>query len=161
MERTTELLEANELLKEEISEHKKAKVELTEYEILISEITDIPYICDTKGNVLFVNHMFDKLTGHKREDFLGKSFTTLFDEENLKIATDAYSRTLKGESPLYELYFKDTGVLSEYKNHPMRDEAGNIIGVIGTARDITERKRIEEMLRKKNQTLRALIHTET
>ena len=157
MERTIELLEANELLKEEISEHKKAKSELKKYEILISEITDLPYICDTQGNILFVNHMFDKLTGRRREEFLGKSFAPLFDEENLKIATDAYARTLQGESPLYELYFKDTGVLCEYKNHPLRDEAGNIIGVIGTARDITERKRMEEMLRKTNQTLRALI----
>jgi len=157
VERTTKFLEANELLKEEISEHKKAKAELKKYEILISDITDLPYICDTKGNILFVNHMFDKLTGHRREDFLGKSFAPLFDEENLNIATDAYSRTLKGESPLYELYFKDTGVLCEYKNQPLRDEARNIIGVIGTARDITERKRMEEMLLKTNQTLRALI----
>ncbi|HHT9136642.1 MAG TPA: PAS domain S-box protein [Candidatus Wunengus sp. YC60] len=157
MDRTLELLKANELLKEEISEHKKAKAELRKYEILISEITDLPYICDTEGNILFVNHMFDKLTGCKREEFIGKSFASLFDEENLKIATNAYAKTLKGESPLYELYFKDTGVLCEYKNLPLRDEAGNIIGVIGTARDITERKRMEEMLRKTNQTLRAMI----
>ncbi|MDO8141255.1 MAG: HAMP domain-containing protein, partial [Candidatus Brocadiales bacterium] len=126
MDRTLELLKANELLKEEISEHKKAKAELRKYEILISEITDLPYICDIEGNILFVNHMFDKLTGRKREEFIGKSFAPLFDEENLKIATDAYAKTLKGESPLYELYFKDTGVLCEYKNHPLRDEAGNI-----------------------------------
>jgi len=156
-ERTNELSKANVLLKDEITEHKKAKAELQKYEILISEISDLPYICDTKGNIVFVNYMFNKLTGHKREEFLGKSFAPLFDEESQKIAIDVYKRTLQGESPQYELYFKETGVLCEYKNHPLKDESGKIIGIIGTARDITERKRMEESLRKTNQTLRAMI----
>lgn len=157
MERTIELLRMNELLKEEISEHKRAKEELKRYEIFISQITDLPYICDTNGNILFVNHMFEKLTGYKSKEFIGKPFTRLFDEENLKKAMDVYTRTLNGESPQYELYFKDTGILCEYKNLPLKDEKGNIIGVIGIARDVTERRYMESMLRKTNQTLRALI----
>ncbi|MFO0792611.1 MAG: PAS domain S-box protein [Candidatus Brocadiaceae bacterium] len=158
-ERTAELLMANKLLAEEIAEHKKARGELKKYEILISEIDDLPYICDTKGNILFVNHMFEKLTGHKREEFQGKPFAPLFDEENLKKGMDAYTRTLKGESPLYEVYFKDTGVLCEYKNLPLRDENGNIIGVIGTARDITERKRMMDELKQAKEYAENLIET--
>jgi PAS domain S-box-containing protein len=61
---------------------------------------------------------------------------------------DVYTRTLNGESPRYELRFKDTGILCEYKNLPLRDENGSIIGVIGIARDITERKRYEEKLKR-------------
>lgn len=156
-ERTAELIRINKLMNEEIAEHKKAREELEKYEILISQITDLPYICDTNGNILFVNHMFERLTGHKREEFLGESFAPLFNDENMKKAIDVYRRTLKGESPQYELYFKDTGVLCEYKNLPLRDENGNIVGVIGTARDITERRRMEDELRKTNQTLNALI----
>lgn len=157
MERTIELSKANELLKKEIVEHEKAKKELKNYEMLFSQIADLPYICDTKGNILFVNHTFKKLTGHKPEEFLGKPFASLFDEENLKKAMDAYTRTLQGESQQFELTFKDTGILCEYKNLPLRDEAGNVSGVIGTARDITERKRMEDLLRETNQTLRAII----
>lgn len=155
--RTIELSNANELLKEEINEHKKAKDELKKYAILFSEISDLPYICDTDGNILFVNRTFEKLTGRKPEEFIGKPFAPLFDEENLKKARDVYTKTLEGESPQYELFFKDTGILCEYKNLPLRDEQGNIIGIIGTARDITERKRMENMLRETNQTLRAII----
>ncbi|MCF6157466.1 MAG: PAS domain S-box protein [wastewater metagenome] len=157
MERTLELLKTNNLLKEEISEHKKAKRELKKYEILISQMTDLSYICDAKGNIVFVNHMFEKLTGHKSGEFVGKSFASLFDEENLKKAMDVYARTLRGESPQYELYFKDTGILCEYKNLPLKDEGGNITGVTGIARDVTGRRQIEDMLRKTNQTLHALI----
>lgn len=103
--------------------------------------------------------MFEKLTGRNRHEFMGKPFAPLFDEENLKKATDAYERTLGGESPQYELYFKDTGVLCEYKNLPLRDDHGNIIGVIGTARDITERKRMMDALKQAKEYAENLIET--
>ena len=125
-------------------ERMRTQERLEKYGILFSEITDLAYICDTKGNILFVNKVFEKLTGHKPESFFGKSSAQLFDEENQKKATDAYMRTLKGESPQYELYFKDTGVLCEYKNMPLKDGNGNVIGVMGVARDITMRKQMEK-----------------
>lgn len=158
-ERTIEFLKTNKRLQDEVVEHKKAREELKKYEILISEITDLPYIYDTNGNILFVNHMFDKLTGRKREEFIGKPFAPLFDDKNLKKAVDVYRKTLKGESPQYELYFKDTGVLCEYKNLPLRNDRGEIIGVIGTARDITERKSMEETHRKANEALNTIIQS--
>lgn len=158
-ERTKELLQSNKLLEAEIAGHKYAREELKKYEILISEINDLPYICDTQGNILFVNHTFEKLTGHKREDFIGKSFAPLFDEENLEKAMRFYTQTLQGESPQYELCFKDTGIICEYKNLPMHDEKGSIIGIFGTARDITEQKRIIEALRQAKDYAENLIET--
>jgi len=119
--------------------------ELANYKILISEINDLVYICDAEGNILFVNPIFEKLTGHRPEKFIGKSFETLFDQENMLKAKDAYVRTLRGESPRYELCFKDTDVVCEYKNIPWKDKSGNIIGVMGVARDITEHQQSERM----------------
>lgn len=158
-ERTRELSQSNKLLEAEIAGHKSARAELKKYEIFISEINDLPYICDTQGNILFVNHVFDKLTGHKREDFIGKSFAPLFDKENLEKALCFYKQTLMGESPQYELSFKDTGIICEYKNLPLRDEKGAIIGVIGTARDITKQKHIVEALRQAKDYAEDLIET--
>ena len=102
---------------------------------------------------MFLNRIFETFSGHKPEQFIGKSFAPLFDEENLKKAMDLYTRTLKGESLKREVYFKDTGVLCEYKNIPLRDEKGEIVGVLGTARDITERKRLENELKNINKSL--------
>lgn len=158
-DRTATLLKTNERLEEEILGHKRAKDELRKYEILVSQMSDLAYICDRQGNILFVNPSFEKLTNHKPDEFKGKSFAPLFDEENLKIGMKYYTKTLEGESPNYEVCFKDTGVLCEYKNLPLRDNEGEIIGVIGVARDITERKRMENMLRETNQTLQTIIHS--
>ncbi|MBC8553183.1 MAG: PAS domain S-box protein, partial [Candidatus Brocadiales bacterium] len=64
-------------------ESKKAEEELERYKILFDNITDLAYICDTEGNILYINNIFQKLSGHKPEEFIGKSFAPLFDEENL------------------------------------------------------------------------------
>ncbi|MBI4949826.1 MAG: sigma 54-interacting transcriptional regulator [Deltaproteobacteria bacterium] len=134
-------------LKEALSAKEREVIELKKFEALFLGINDLAYICDTAGNILFVNRELERYSGHKPEEFIGKPFGPLFDENNLKKAIDAYTTTLRGESPEYELYFKDTGILCEYKNVPFRDEKGEITGVIGIARDISYRRQTEENLR--------------
>jgi PAS domain S-box-containing protein len=157
MDRTSALTRANDELQKEVAERKRTEEKLKKYEILFSEIRDLAYITDTKNNILFVNRAFERLTGHKPEEFIGKSFVPLFDKENLKKAVDVYTRTLKGESPQFELSFKDTGIICEYRNLPLRDEKETIIGVMGIARDITEHKRMEEALRRSEERLRTVV----
>lgn len=161
MERSAAIVKANETLRLEIEEHKRAEEKLRKYEALFSEANDLAYICDRNGNILFVNKIFERLTGHRPEEFMGKSLAPLFDENNLKKATGYYRRTLKGEGPQFELYFKDTGILCEYKNIPSRDEKGNIVGVMGIARDITLHKRMEEQLRTLNESLEQRVEERT
>ena len=129
--------------------------------LLLSDVTDLTYIYDAEGNVLFVNKIFEKFTGHRPEEFYGKPFVTLFNDEDRKKVMDAYAKTLKGECSQYELYFKNTGVLCEYRNFPLRNEKGHIIGVTGIARDVTARKQVEARLRVLNESLekRVIEHT--
>ena len=128
---------------------------------LLGNISDLAYICDDKGNILFINNVFEKMTSHKPEEFILKSFAPLFDEENLKKATDAYQRTLKGKNTVFEVSFKDTGILCAYSNIPFKDKRGKIIGVLGTARDITEQKKAEAELKKYRNHLEKLIEERT
>ena len=117
---------------------------LMRYKTLLDHISDLAYICDTNGNILYVNKVFEIMTGYKLEEFESRSFSPLFDGKNLEMALGVYRRTLNGECPEFELRFKDTDVLCEYKNQPLRDRDENIIGVVGIARDITRRKHTEE-----------------
>ncbi|MFV1976786.1 MAG: PAS domain S-box protein, partial [Candidatus Scalindua sp.] len=138
---------------EDITERKEAEDMLEKYKILINNTSDLAYVCDEEGNVLFVNNAFEELTGHKPEEFIGKQFAPLFDEENLKKAMELYTKTLEGNSLKREVSYKDTGITCEYNNMPLRDRRGNIIGVIGIARNITERKKLEKDLIKLNKKL--------
>lgn len=126
---------------------------LKEYEIILSKITDLTYIFDIKGNIVFVNSAFEKYTGHRPEEFIGKSFKPLYNEKDLEKIMDLHTRVLKGESLQFKLPYKDTGVLCECKEFPLRGKSGNITGIIGIARDITELKRTEEALRKSEASL--------
>lgn len=131
---------------ETINDQKKTVAELKKHEAFFSQIPDIAYICDTKGNILFLNQTFEKLTGRKQDDFSGKPFAPIFDEINLKKALDVYTRSLKGEISECVLYFKDTGVFCEYKNFPLKDIAGTVIGIVCIAREITGQRRSDAIL---------------
>lgn len=141
----------------DITESEKIHEELKIFKLLFSEIRDLAYICDTQGNILYVNNIFERLTGHKPEEFFGKPFSPLFDEENLKKAMDFHTRTIRGESLQFELRFKDTGIVCEYRTFQLRDGRGNVTRTIGIARDITERKRAEVALHESHNRLTSVL----
>ena len=124
--------------------------EFSDYKLLLSGIADLAYICDTGGRVLYINNTFEEFSGRKVSEFMGRPFAPLFDGEDLKKAIDNYTRTLQGESPVFELRYKDTGKLCQFKNRPIEDENGVITGVLGTARDITIQKALEDDLKRKS-----------
>ena len=138
----------------DITDLKKAESQDLKYKIIIDNMTDLVYTCDTKGNLLFVNNVFERLTGRKPEEVFDKPFTHLFTGDDLTKAADLYSRTLKGEKSTAKITFKDTGKLCEYKNFPLRDKKGYITGVIGTARDITAQKETEKHTCKLSQAVK-------
>lgn len=137
----------------EIAGYDRIEKRLREYEILLSKITELAYILDVEGNVVFVNSIFEKYTGHRPEEFIGKSFAHLYNEKELEKIMDFHTRVLKGESLQFEFSYKDTGVSCECKEFPLREKSGNIIGIIGIARDITDHKRTEESLKKSEASL--------
>ena len=124
--------------------NKQAEDILLKYKIIIDNISDLAYICDANGNIIFVNNVFEKLTGKKPEDFIGKPFTPLFDTEVLEQAVDAYTKRLSGEIKPVELRFRNTNKICEYKSIPLRNEKSDIIGVVGIARDITNQKEAQK-----------------
>ena len=135
--------------------------DLKKFKLLCDNVNDLVYICDNKGNVLYVNKIFENFSGYKPEKFLGKSFAPLFEGDELKKAENLYKKTLIGESPQEEITFSKTGVLCEYKNLPLKNSEGEIIGVIGTARDISARKSYEETLLRGHDKLEETVQKRT
>jgi PAS domain S-box-containing protein len=113
------------------------------------------YETDDTGKLTYANKAAEIAAGIPRQDVIGEPFLPLFTRESQKVAIDVYQRTLKGESPEYELTFNN-GRICHFKNQPRKGKNGKIIGVFGTARDITDRKVAEQRLSIYHERLRTM-----
>ena len=87
--------------------------------------------------------------GARRNDFVGRPLVeALFTRDEDQPIIQAHHRALTGESVTYEAQGnRETGGLW-YLGHvaPLRDASGTIVGVVGAAMDVTERKQMEARL---------------
>jgi PAS domain S-box-containing protein len=147
----------------DITERKKAETDLIavnrEYINLLDQIQDIYYRSDTQGRLVRASRSLATLLGYDDiSECLGKNIADSFyfnpsDREQLLEEIERH-----GKVTGYEILLKrkdGTQVLIEASSHNYFDSAGNVIGIEGTFRDITERKRTEEELRAANEQLAA------
>lgn len=126
------------------------------YRSLVDNAKDVIYTLSPDGTVTSLNPCFESMTGWLRSDWLGQPFGPLVHPDDLPLAGEIFHRVLQGETPpISELRIrmKSGGYLhGEFTKTPLIKE-GEVIGILGIGRDITDRKRAEEALRRLNLTL--------
>ncbi len=146
----------NRRLQEEMTGHQHALLQLKQNEArlrtLIETIPDLVWLKDSEGVYLGCNPSFESFFGAKEAeivgrtdyDFVSKELADFFREHDRKAV-------LAGRPSLNEewLTFAATGYhgLFETIKTPMYDAEGNLLGVLGISRDISERTRAYELLR--------------
>jgi PAS domain S-box-containing protein len=137
----------------DITERKKAGRELklaVKYNrSLIDASLDPLVTIGPDGKITDVNNSTEAVTGYSREQIIGTDFSDYFTEPEM--AKEGYQKVFReGFVRDYELKIKHknghiTPVL--YNASVYHDDNGEVIGVFAAARDITERKKAEEMLK--------------
>ncbi len=153
-ERTAELARVNEALRAEILERQRTEETLRaseeRYRNLFESANDIVYTHDLQGRFTSINRAAERITGYTREEALGMSISDIVVPEHLELARQMIVRKLGGEgSTTYEIAIRTKDgrrLLVEVSSH-LTFEDGKPVGVLGIAREITERKRLEEQLR--------------
>lgn len=145
---------AVQLLCRDITEHKRAQCMLEEreqsYKSLVEHNPDAIFTMDLKGNVISVNAATEKITGYNVEECKQQTFLPFAAASDQEKACELFAKAMDGESNNTEitlLHKEGNSIELNLKMVPIYIN-DKIDGVYGIAKDITERKRTEELLLK-------------
>ena len=145
----------------DVTERKRVEAALREneqrYRTLFSQAMDGILLLDAEGNVVDVNGSFARMHGYTNDELLKMNLRQLDTPETLTHAPERIRRILSGETIGFEVehYHKDGHVLPLDVATSGIDIGGRLY-VLAFHRDITERKRAEQELKRSQQELRGL-----
>ncbi|MEA3339629.1 MAG: ATP-binding protein [Chloroflexota bacterium] len=131
------------------------------YRLLVETANDAICALDTDLRVTDVNPYAEQAIGYSRDEFIGRTFLELgvLAPASLDQAIENTASVLAGErvsGAVYEFITKDgRHLLGELSGAPIYRE-GRVAGVLTIARDVTERERVEEALRRRVEELAVL-----
>ena len=119
---------------------------------ILDNITDIAWLKDKNSRFIAVNQPFSKSCGIPQDELVGKNDLAIYPR---KIALqyradDKEVMRTKNRKVVEEPYHNKSGTISwiETVKTPVFNKKREVIGTTGIARDITERKMIDEEIRK-------------
>lgn len=156
------------VLYRDIAERKKIEEQLRESEERLKGITERSFdailAMDLEGRITFVSFVAERILGYKPEEIKGKSLHTFFAEREIPKAAQAFAEVASGKSMRgleLELLRKDgSSVTVEVNGAPIIKD-GKVVGVQATARDISERKQMQQKLQEYSEELEALVEKRT
>ena len=150
-------------LEREVGERKRVEQALQESHNLlravIEGIPEILFVKDHQGRYLVVNSEAARFMGKPAEDILGRDDAALFEPETAKRFMDVDRRVIEtGKAETYE----KTGAAA-LANHtylttkiPFLGPNGEVRGVLGISRDVTEQKQAEEEVKRQKMILQTI-----
>ena len=119
-------------------------------------------VVNMEGDLVFLNDAFATMHGYAAEELVGRHLSVFHTPEQIP-SVDAASRQIKeiGEfsGEIWHVRRDGTVFPTLMHNSLLRDEAGKPVGIIGTVRDITERKQAEKALRVERDFAEGIIQT--
>ncbi len=145
MERTSELESINEKLLLEIHRRQQAQQRLIDSEnrcqAIFQAAHDCIFIKDKELRYTHVNPAMLELTGKPAGEILGRRFDDVYGKDGGIPIQNADLRALQGQSVEsdYTLILEDRKIVLNCIRVPIRNEDGEVTGICGIARDITEK----------------------
>ncbi len=113
---------------------------------IFDSAADAIYLKDLNLRYTHCNKAYERIFGFRRDQVLGKTVTELFPlEDNAKLL-EMDRRALSGipNRSTWTRKVGETELTVDTTKAPVRDAQGNIVGMCGVSRDITEQVRLED-----------------
>ena len=142
------------LVSRDISERKQSESTLKDskerYQRLIKSIKEGYYETDLKGNFTFVNKALSRFIGYAQEELIGQSYKKITERTKRKLVFKTFNKVFRTEVQqniiqLQVVKKNREKVILETSIYLKYDSKNKKIGFYGIVRDITERKKEEDL----------------
>jgi len=132
-----------------------------DYYSLIENAPDIIFVVNLEGTFLFINKIAQSITGYSLQELHQKDLLNLVvPEYHERIEKIFQNLRQLSHLPLYEVEIISSNgnrIPIDIHMRPIKEDDGRIVALLGIARDITERKKIEETLRESEKKYSTLV----
>ena len=139
----------------DITEQREAEYQLRMLAYALTGTKDCVSLSDLEDTVLFVNEAFAHTFGYAEDEIIGRNINIVRSEQSA--GREILAATVKDGAWSGEIFNRrkdGTEFPVELWSSLVKDNDGNPVAVVGIARDISERKRGEEALRKSEERYR-------
>ena len=142
-----------------IAELKKSE---ERFRLLINGVKDYAiYMIDVNGNIVSWNEGAKKIKGYGSDEVIGKHFSIFYTPEDLKQKAPDHNLKMASEKGNYEsegwrMKKNGSAFWADVIFTALYDDAGKLYGFSKITRDITERKKLEDSLKKSNEQLETI-----
>lgn len=149
----------------DVSDRYAAEQALTQseaqYRYLVETSDDLIWALDSDGHCTFVNEACRRIFGYEPQEMVGRPLADFLAPGEEERGVAALAGVLAGERvaglEFRELRKDGSLVVLSCNAVPILDHEGNVVGATGTARDVTEARRIEVAVEEKHAQLQAII----
>ncbi len=137
--------------KQRVIERTRSQEELRkaaeEWRTTFDSINDFVSICDKDFRIVRVNKAFADIFKEEPAKLIGKHCYEVFHGTKEPLSNCPHKKTIETKKPAMAEYFEPhLGIHLEVATSPIFDDRGEVVASVHIARDITERKKMEEQL---------------
>jgi PAS domain S-box-containing protein len=140
-----------------VTDRKQRERQLRRYERIVEASGDPVYTLDPDGRFTFVNDRLVERLGYDRDELLGEHVSLLMNDDDVETGRQLIQSLLAGSDDrgMFEMdVVAADGETITCENHvALVRSDGDFEGTVGIVRDITDRKRRETVLKRKNDRL--------